>query len=343
MRGFGSDNHSGIHPHILSAIQEANLEHAPSYGTDSWTTAVERDFNHLFGQPVEVYFVYNGTAANTAAIRACTKPWQSVLCSDVAHLLVDECGAPEFLAGVKLVSLPSQHGKINLTALKDALIRKGDQHFSQARVVSLTQPTELGTCYTVPELRDICEWAHSNGLLVHIDGARIANAVVSQQTSFQKMFSETGVDVLSFGGTKNGLPFGEAVVFLNRTLAEDFRYLRKQMGQLPSKTRFLSAAFAAYLKNDLWRNIAEHSLAQAQILAKHVQVIPQVRVTRPVQSNVVFAEIPPSWVKPLREHYFFYVWDEKTFECRWMTSFDTAPEDIAGFAKALSSLSLNSN
>jgi threonine aldolase len=321
---------------------DANSGHAPSYGTDHWTLLAEKALNELFASDVKSFFIYNGTAANVAALRALTRPWHSVLCSDVAHLALDECGAPEYLAGLKLQTIPANDGKITVAGLKSALVRRGDQHHSQARVVSLTQPTELGTCYSAEEIGTICRWAHSEKLLVHIDGARIANAVVSQNSSFHKMLVETGVDVLSFGGTKNGLADGEVVVFLQPELAADFRYLRKQMAQLPSKTRFLSAPFTEYLATGLWHQIASHSLAQAKLLEEAVRGIPRVKITRPVQSNVVFAQIPQSWVAPLREKYFFYVWDEKSFECRWMTSFDTEKSDIDGFAQALRELAKES-
>ncbi len=339
MKGFGSDNHAGIHPRLMESMLEANRDHAPSYGSDSWTEQAIKEFSKVFGKQIPVFFVYNGTAANALALRALVKPWQSILCSELSHLTMDECGAPEFLTGAKLRPLPCKNGKLSLSVLQESLIRGGDQHYSQPKAVSLTQPTELGTCYSDQEIKEIADWAHANGLLVHIDGARIANAVVHLKSDFKALFTDTGVDVISFGGTKNGLLMGEAIVFLKPELAEDFVFSRKQIGQLPSKTRFISAPFTTYLQSGLWKEIATHTLELAQYLAEKVRDIPGVEITETVQSNAVFARIPQKWVKPLREKYFFYVWNEKTFECRWMISFDTTKKEIDDFAQALKDLS----
>lgn len=337
-RGFGSDNHSGVHPRILEAINKANTLHAPSYGTDEWTERAENIFREHFGPKAEIMFVFNGTAANVLSLKASAKSFQSCYCTDLAHINVDECGAPEYLAGVKLIPLPSMNGKMSLDDLKKAHIRRGDQHYSQGQVVSLTQPTELGTTYSLKELQEIIAWAKSENLYVHIDGARLANAAVSLQKTFKELTTDLGVDVVSFGGTKNGLMMGEAVIFLNPALYKDCKYYRKQLAQLPSKTRFISAQFLEYFHQDLWKEIATHSSDMAEKLHQAVQTLPGVEVTRPRQSNAVFAKIPSHWVKPLRENYFFYVWDEHTFECRWMTSWDTEISDIEGFAKILKEL-----
>lgn len=339
MKGFGSDNHSGVHPEFLKAITEANSGHVPSYGTDIYTEQCQKLFKKILGQEVGLYFVFNGTAANVLSLKSMVRSYQSVLCADVSHLNVDECGAPEFLAGCKLIGLPSLHGKLNLETLQTQLIRRGDQHFSQIRGVSLTQTTEFGTCYGLEEIKAICQWAHENGLFVHLDGARLSNAVAALQTNFKSMLVDTGVDVVSWGGTKNGFLFGEAVVFINRELEKDFQYVRKQACQLPSKTRFIAAQFLKAYESDLWLQIANHSLSMAKALFEQVKDIPGVQVTHPVQGNVVFATIPKSWVKPLREKYFFYVINEKTFESRWMCSWDTNIEDVHGFAKELRTLS----
>lgn len=338
-RGFGSDNHSGVHPRILEAIAAANVQHAPSYGTDEWTEKAEKVFREHFGPKAEVLFVFNGTAANVLSLKASAKSFQSCYCTDLAHINVDECGAPEYLAGVKLIPLPTINGKMRLEDLKKAHIRRGDQHYSQGQVVSLTQPTELGTTYSMDELKEIISWAKSENLYVHIDGARLSNAAVSLQKTFKEFTTDLGVDVVSFGGTKNGLMMGEAVVFLNPTLYKDCKYYRKQLGQLPSKTRFIAAQFLEYFKNDLWKEIATHSCEMAEKLYQQVKAMPGVEVTQSRQANAVFAKIPQAWVKPLRENYFFYVWDEHTFECRWMTSWDTELSDIEGFAKSLKELS----
>ncbi|HEX7676107.1 MAG TPA: low specificity L-threonine aldolase [Bdellovibrio sp.] len=337
-RGFGSDNHAGIHPRILESLSLANIEHAPSYGTDDWTEEAVQEFKKHFGNEAQVFFVFNGTAANVTALRAISRPWQSIFCSDVAHINVDECGAPEQMTGCKLIPIPSVNGKISVEALENAFIRRGDQHYSQTQVLSITQPTELGTTYSLEEMKALVSWAKCKKLMVHIDGSRLANAAYHLGVGFKAFTTDLGADVISFGGTKNGLLMGEVVIFLNKDLAQDFKYVRKQSGQLPSKSRFIACQFTTYLKNDLWKDIAKNSLERAQELYEAVQGIPFVKLREKPQSNAVFATIPQAWVKPLREKYFFYVWDEKTFECRWMTSWDTTSEDVQGFAQALKEL-----
>jgi threonine aldolase len=338
-RGFGSDNHSGIAPPMLEALIQANQAHAPSYGTDEWSSRAQNLFKDHFGEKAEVYFVFNGTAANALSLRSLVKPYHAVLCSDLSHLNVDECGAPEFFSGAKLLSFKSHQGRLNLEDLKSSLIRRGDQHFSQVKALSLTQPTELGTCYSLQEIKAITDWAHKENIWVHLDGARLANAAFHLQVSFKQLTTDLGVDVVSFGGTKNGFLFGEAVVFLNPTLSEDFKYIRKQSAQLPSKTRFLAAQFEAYLQNDTWKKIAVHSCEMAERLFQNLQVFSQLEITAPRQSNAVFVKIPKAWVQTLRKEYFFYVWDEKTFECRLMTSWDTTESDIQGFTDLIRKLS----
>ncbi|UYL07945.1 low specificity L-threonine aldolase [Bdellovibrio sp. SKB1291214] len=338
-RGFGSDNHAGTHPRILESLARANVDHAPSYGTDEWTEEAVRAFRKHFGESSQIFFVFNGTAANVTALRAITRPWQSVLCADVAHINLDECGAPEQMGGFKLQTVPSVDGKMSVEALEKQFIRRGDQHFSQAAVLSITQPTELGTVYSLDELRALIGWARDRKLYVHIDGARLANAAVSLQKDFSEITTDLGVDVVSFGGTKNGLMMGEAVIFTNKALAHDFKYVRKQSSQLPSKSRFIACQFIEYFKNDLWKDIARNSLERARELYEAVHDIPGVKVRTKPASNAVFATIPSAWVKPLREKFFFYVWDENTFECRWMTSWDTQSADIQNFALAIKELS----
>lgn len=338
-RGFGSDNHSGVHPRILEAIAKANVEHAPSYGTDEWTEKAEKVFREHFGPKAEVFFVFNGTAANVLAIKAASKSFQSCYCTDYSHINVDECGAPEYLAGVKLIPIPSVNGKMRLADLKKAHVRRGDQHATQSQLISLTQPTEFGTLYSMDELKEIISWAKSEKLYVHLDGARLSNAAYALGKSFKEFTTDLGVDVISFGGTKNGLMMGEAVVFLNPELAKDVKYYRKQLGQLPSKTRFISAQFLEYFSNDLWKELAANSCSMAKRLREGVQGLKGVEVTQPSEANAVFAKIPQPWVKPLREKYFFYVWDERTFESRWMTSWDTQAADVDGFIAALKELS----
>jgi threonine aldolase len=338
MRGFGSDNHSGVHPEMLKAINTCNAGHAPSYGTDDWTAGAEKLFKQEFGEQAQVFFVFNGTAANVLSLKAMVQSHHAILASQSSHLNQDECGAPEFFTGAKLRTVPSPNGKMSLEDLKSMLIRKGDQHFSQAKAVSLTQPTELGTCYSLSEIRDICAWAKSENIFVHMDGARLANAVTFLNTTFKAMTADLGVDAVSFGGTKNGMLMGEAVVILNPKLAEEFKFIRKQSAQLPSKTRFIASQFEAYLKNQTWKQISEHACKMAQYLHLELGKVSGIEITEKCQSNAVFARIPKPWIKTLRETSFFYVWDEKTFECRLMTSWDTTKEDIDHFvtkAKAL--------
>ncbi|MFS4459746.1 threonine aldolase family protein [Bdellovibrio sp. HCB2-146] len=337
-RGFGSDNHSGVHPRIMEALLAANVEHAPSYGTDEWTEKANQEFRRQFGPDAQVYFVFNGTAANVTALRAITRPYQSVFCADVAHINVDECGAPEQMAGCKLIPLPTVNGKLQLAELEKAFIRRGDQHYSQTQALSITQPTELGTTYSMDELRVLIAWAKSKKLWVHIDGSRLSNAAYYLGKSLREITADLGVDVVSYGGTKNGLMMGEAVVFFNKTLAEDFKYIRKQSSQLPSKSRFIAAQFLAYFQNDLWKDIAGNSIGMARLLYEEARHIPGVEIRCAPEGNAVFAKIPQAWVKALREHYFFYVWDENTFECRWMTSWDTTADDIHTFVKLLKEL-----
>ncbi|WP_295905923.1 threonine aldolase family protein [uncultured Bdellovibrio sp.] len=338
-RGFGSDNHAGVHPQILASLAEANVDHAPAYGTDEWTEKALQEFKKQFGPDAQVFFVFNGTAANVTALKALTESYQAIFCSDVAHINVDECGAPEFFTGAKLIALPSVNGKISVADLEKAYIRRGDQHYSQGQVLSITQPTELGTTYSIEELKALISWAKEKKMHVHIDGSRLSNAAAYLKKTLKEITADLGVDAVSFGGTKNGLLMGEAVVFFNKELAQNFKYIRKQSAQLPSKTRFIACQFLAYFQNNLWQDIANHSCAMAQSLYDAVKDIPGVSVREVPQSNAVFAKIPSSWVKPLREKYFFYVWDENTFECRWMTSWDTRKEDIDGFAAALKELS----
>ncbi len=344
LRSFGSDNHAGVHPEILRALSECNVGQVPSYGTDPWSFEAERVVQSLFASKntprPQVFFVFNGTAANVTSMVAMSSPYHSILTSDVSHLWRDECGAPEFFTGSKLIPVPAnQNAQLDIEELDKKIERLGDQHHSQPRVLSLTQPTELGTTYSLSELAKLTRWAKSKGLLVHIDGARIANAAAHLGVSFRELITEMGVDVLSFGGTKNGLMMGEMVIFLKPKLGENFKYIRKQSCQLPSKSRFIAAQFLAYFKNDLWLQIAQHSLQMALRLYNKVKDIPGVIVTRPVQSNAVFAKIPREWVKLIREKYFFYVWDEQSFECRWMTAWDTSIEDVDGFAQLLQQVS----
>lgn len=331
MISFGSDNHAGIHPKILHAFTESGDTFAASYGMDAFSRALHEELK-LTLAAVDSHIVFNGTAANVLCIAAALKSYESVLCTDVSHLHVDECGAPEKIAGVKLMPLPHTNGKLSIQKLEEALIRRGDQHFSQVRMVSVTQPTELGTVYTIEELTALRQFCDRHHLYLHIDGARLANACAFLNCSFQDILKYS--DISSVGGAKNGLLMGELVVIHNPKLREGFKFLRKQYLQLPSKTRFLARQFQIYFANNLWREIADHQHQLAQRLAGEVRRL-GLLVNYPVESNAVFCCLPKTAIKALRTEYFFYVWDEKTYECRLMTSFATTEAHIENFTRSL--------
>jgi threonine aldolase len=330
-RSFASDNNAGVHPQILDAIIAANQGHVVAYGDDPFTAAATKEFRKLFGNDVEVFFVFGGTGANVLGLKAITQPYHAVLCAETAHINVDECGAPERFTGCKLLAARTQDGKLRPDDLKAFLHGVGFEHHVQPRVVSISQATEMGTVYTPAEVKALAEFAHGREMFLHMDGARISNAAASLRVSPKKITKDAGVDVLSFGGAKNGMMYGEAVVFFDKSLATDFKYQRKQGTHLPSKMRFISAQFEALLTDELWRRNAEHANRMAQRLAHELEQIPQIRITQKVESNGVFAIVPPQFVPLLQQKYFFYVWNEETSEVRLMTSFDTTEEDIAAF------------
>lgn len=334
-KGFGSDNHAGVHPDILKAIETANQGHAHSYGDEDYTRDAVNTFKKIFGKDIEVFFVYNGTAANVLGLKAMTQPFESVICAQTAHLNVDECGAPERFTGCKLLTVETKDGKLKVEGITPHLYGFGDQHHSQPKVISITQPTELGTVYTIQEIKALADLAHENGMFLHMDGARIANAVASLNVDINEITKNAGLDVLSFGGTKNGMMFGEAVVIFNKKFVKDFPYIRKQGMQLASKMRFIAAQFKELLSNDLWLRNAKHANKMAQLLANEVKKIPSIRLTQPVQANGVFAIIPRQYISALQKEYFFYVWNEATSEVRWMTAFDTEEKDIHQFIALL--------
>jgi len=337
-RGFASDNNAGIHPLVLDAIHRANLGHVVAYGDDPITQRAIAQVQSLFQNRVDVHFTFNGTAANVLGLKALTKPHHAILCAETAHISVDECGAPENFTGCKLLTIATPDGKLTPSLVMSKMTGVGDQHHVQPRVISITQSTELGTVYRPDEIRALATLAHSRGLSLHMDGARIANAVVSLGVPLAAMTEAAGVDVLSFGGTKNGLLCGEAVVFFDRAAAEDFRFIRKQGMGLASKMRFLSAQFEAILTDDLWLKNAAHANRMARQLAAAVECIPGLRLSRPVEANAVFCILPSAIIPKLQAEYFFYVWSEATSEVRWVTSFDTTAEDIEGFTKLLQDL-----
>ena len=334
-RGFGSDNHSGISPEILEALASANVEHALAYGDDEYTQRTADLFKQTFGSQASVYLVFNGTGANVLCIDAMCRSHHAVVCSDTAHIHVDECGAPQRIVGCKLLTVPTPDGKLTPELVKTQLHGFGFEHHSQPRAISIAQSTELGTLYTLDEIRALADLAHSYDMYLHVDGARLANAAVRLGCSFKEMTTDCGVDCLSFGGTKNGLLMGESCVILNPKLDVDMKYRRKQMSQLCSKMRFVAVQFESYLTTGLWRRNAEHSNRMAQLLYQSVKDIPGVRVMYPVQVNSVFVQLPHEVWTGLQNDYFFYDWDEANDVVRWMCSFDTTEEDIAHFVEAL--------
>lgn len=330
-RSFASDNNAGIHPEMIEALRAANDGHVIAYGGDPYTARAIKLFEKHFGRGIAVFFVFGGTGANVLGLKAIARSHHAIVCAETGHVNVDECGAPENTTGCKLIALPTTDGKLRVEQIKPWLHLLGNEHHVQPRVISVSQVTEMGTVYTKKELKALSKFAHDNGMLLHMDGARLANAAVSLNESLKAITADAGVDVLSFGGTKNGMMYGEAVVFFNKQLAGDFKYIRKQGAHLPSKMRFISAQFEALLSNDLWRRSAEHANRMAQLLATELAKLPQVKITQPVESNGVFAILPSTSIPKLQKHYFFYVWDEEISEVRFMASFDTEEEDIRKF------------
>lgn len=340
-RGFGSDNHSGVHPDVLKAIAEVNVDHAMAYGEDEYSAKVEQLFKQYFGTDASVYFAFNGTGANVLCLDAMTRSHHAVVCADTAHIHVDECGAPQRITGAKLLTIKTPDGKLTPELVKTQLHGFGFQHHSQPKVISIAQPTELGTLYTLNEIKALADLAHQYNMYLHIDGARFANAAVALGCTFKQMTTDLGVDALSFGGTKNGLMIGEAVVLLNPKLNGDFLYRRKQAMQLCSKMRFIAAQFKAYFTDDLWKRNAEHSNAMARQLYNAIKDEKGLDVVYPVQANGVFVRLPREVWTRLQEKYFFYDWDEDDNVVRFMCSFDTTTEDIVSFADTLKELLSN--
>ncbi|MBI3476682.1 MAG: low specificity L-threonine aldolase [Acidobacteria bacterium] len=330
-RSFASDNNAMVHAEVIEAIGRANQGHVVGYGDDPYTESAVRKFREQFGEDVEVFFVFNGTAANVLSLDALTRPYHAVLCSEMSHIYTDECGAPEKLTGCKLIPLAAAMGKLTVETVEHAYHGIGDQHHVQPKVISITQSTEMGTVYQRAEVEALARFAHERDMFLHMDGARISNAVVAQGLTLRQATRDLGVDVLSFGGTKNGLMGVEAVVFFRPALAREFLFMRKQGMQLASKMRFLAVQMEALLTNDLWRRNAEHSNRMAKLLESEVKKIPQVKVVYPVDANGVFVQIPRPAIKKIQERYFFYPWIEEESVVRWMCSLDTTEDDIKQF------------
>lgn len=329
-KSFASDNFSGVHPTIMQALIQANEGHEAAYGADSYTKTAEKKFKSIFGETTAVFFVYNGTGANVTGLRSLTHSFNSILCSELAHIQVDESTATENFSGCRMIPIPSADGKIDPARIEEHIHRVGDQHHPQAKVISISQATEYGTVYTADEVKAIAQVAHQHKFYLHMDGARIANAAVCLNQNFPSFTVDAGVDVLSFGGTKNGLMFGEAVLIFNPDLASSFKFIRKQAMQLHSKSRFIAAQYNALFENDLWQQNASHSNAMAARLAKGLRSI-HVEITQKVQANSIYAILPREAIGPLQEQSFFYVWNEKKSEVRLMCSFDTTEADVDSF------------
>ena len=334
-KSFGSDNNSGVHPEILQAIINANAGHAIAYGDDYYTKSAIKKFKTLLGNNIDVYFVFNGTGANVVGLSTITNTYNSVICAETAHINVDECGAPEKITGCKIIPLPTDNGKITIDLIKQHVKGFGFEHHSQPKVISITQATEFGTVYTPDEIEEITSFAHKHNMYVHVDGARICNAAASLNLDLKSITTDVGIDVLSFGGTKNGMMYGEAVIFFNKNIANDFKYIRKQSTQLTSKMRYISAQFEALLSNNIWLKNAKHANMMAKLLADKIKDITKIKITQKVESNGIFAIVPKKYIPTIQQEFFFYFWNEDKSEVRWMTSYDTTEEDINKFSDFL--------
>jgi threonine aldolase len=335
MRSFASDNNASVHPAVMDALVKANTNHAVGYGDDPWTEAAVKKMKETFGAGAEPFFVFNGTGANSIALQAVTRPIHSILCTETAHIYVDECGAPARMTGCAITVIPGADGKLTPELIRPHLHHFGVCHHSQPKAVYISQASELGTVYTVEEVKAIARLIHSHDMYLHMDGARLANACAYLGCSLRQATVDAGVDILSFGGTKNGMMMGEAVVSFRPEITEHLQYYRKQSAQLASKMRYLSAQFIPYLENGLWLENATKANLNARKLAEALGTYPSVRITRKVESNQVFFTLPAEALEKLQQNYFFYVWDDSANEARLVTSWDTTDEDIDGFRKTL--------
>jgi threonine aldolase len=334
-RSFASDNNAGVHPEMLKAIARVNQGHVVGYGDDPYTQSAVTRFKQQFGEDIAVFFVFNGTAANCLSLKALTNSFHAVICAEAAHIYVDECGAPEKFTGCKLVPVRAENGKLTVEVVRTAYHGIGDEHHVQPRVISITQATEVGTVYKSNEIRDLADFAHDRGMFLHVDGARIANAAAAIGLDLKEGTRDLGVDVLSFGATKNGALGAEAVVFFNPKLAADFKFYRKQGMQLASKMRFIAAQFEALFTDDLWLQNARHANRMAQLLKRELSKISQVKIVYQVEANGVFVQVPRKAIAKLQKRYFFYVWNEAQSVVRWMCSWDTTADDVKQFVEFL--------
>ncbi|WP_309123776.1 low specificity L-threonine aldolase [Arthrobacter sp.] len=335
VRGFASDNYSGVHPEVLAALAAANGGHQVAYGEDVYTQRLQELMQQQFGEGTVAYPVFNGTGANVLSLQSLLPRWGAVICAKTAHINVDENGAPERIGGMKLLAVPTPDGKLTPELIDLEAWGWGDEHRAQPLAVSITQTTELGTLYTPEEVRAIADHVHARGMHLHMDGARIANAAAALDMPLRSFTRDAGVDILSFGGTKNGIMFGECVVVLNPAAATGLEYLRKMNMQLASKMRFVSAQLVALLEDGLWLRSATHANAMAARLTAAVSTIDGVQLTQPTTANAVFAILPPEAADRVREQFRFYDWDQATGEVRWMCTFDTTEADVDAFAEAI--------
>lgn len=339
MKSFASDNYAGVLPEVMEALAKANKDHARSYGADEITARTTKLFREVFDADVDVYFVFNGTGANVLSISSATQSYNSVLCADISHFYNDESSAPETFTGCRFFPLKTNNeGKLEPLAVQERLIRKGDVHYAQTKILSLTQSTEYGTVYTPTEIKGLAYTAKSHGLYMHIDGSRFFNAAAALNMPLKAISTEADIDILSLGGTKAGMMFGEAVVVFNNKLKEHIAYKQKQSMQLASKTRFIAAQFEAMLSDDNWQRHAGHANQMAQKLSAMLSQYSQIRITKPVQANAVFAEIPTQWNEQLQDKFPFYIWKDSTNEARLMCAFDTYEADITAFQSAINTL-----
>lgn len=334
MTSFASDNYAPAHPRVLAAIAAANHGHAVSYGADAWSARAAALVRDQLGEDARPFLAFNGTGANVLCLRALLRPWEAVICAASAHIAVDECGAPEWALGTKLLDVPTPDGKLTPALVRAQVVRVGDEHAVQPRVVSITQTTELGTRYSLPEVRALADCAHELGLLLHLDGARIANAAAGLGVSLFEATRGCGVDALSLGLTKTGAVGAELAVVFDPEHAAALPFLRKQSMQLGSKLRYAAAQVEAMLDGELWRETAAHANAMAARLAAGVSAL-GIEIARPVEANAVFAVLAPAVTEALQREFAFYVWDERTGEVRWMCSWDTTPADVDRFLAAL--------
>lgn len=334
-RGFASDNNSGVHPAVIEELVSVNRGHVVGYGGDPFTEKAYTMLRKELGSEAEIFFVFTGTAANVLGLAGAARSWNSVLTASTAHIEGDECGAPEKFAGCKVLTVDTPDGKIRPELLKRHMHGFDFEHHSQPAVISISQATEMGTVYTVDEIKALAGYAHSYNMLLHMDGARLANAAVSLGLPFRAFTTDAGVDILSFGGTKNGMMYGEAVCFLRPGITSGFKFLRKQGMQLASKMRFIAAQYIAYLTDDLWKECAAHSNTMAKELEKRLREIGGVTITQKVESNGIFIIMPPEVAERISKEYFFYSWNEQLSEYRLMTSWDTTSDDVNQFADLL--------